>query len=172
MTPPHPLAYVLLGRDFYSVPPTPSRWRHATYPHVDDNYLSHFLTGHQTVSLLLNLYNHPPPCPLITKAAWSGIVTQGKPQEILPFCAETGFCVGVSHNMMLRLCQQHKHWEHTSYKVTIRQELLYPHGGQRQTRFTLHREPPLFPVSGHPSLQWDTLPLIPLPHVFWIRCSL
>ena len=85
---------------------------------------------------------------------------------------ETGFCVGVFHHSMLRLCQQLKCRRHTSYREPIIQSLLYPHRSQHPSLFPLHRDPPFCPVSVHPSLYWELILLLPQPHAFWVSRSL
>ena len=75
-------------------------------------------TGNNTVAWLPPLSLPPPTHTQIAQAVLRGVVAQGKPQHIFPFCdtrADIGYIVGVSHYRSLRLCQKHKLQRNTSY---------------------------------------------------------
>ena len=68
---------------------------------------------------------------------------------------------------MAYLYQQRKFLKEIYYEGSIIYALPYPHGGQLQPCFPMHRDPPLWSISGRPYLKLEVLSLLPRTHIFW-----
>ena len=102
-----------------------------------------YSTGQHMVAYLKFLSPTPWTCTLRTQLARSGIISRGKPQYIFYFCAahaENGCRWGVPPCRMVRTCQQHECWIHTSQRYPGRRPHPYPHVDWQPPRFTLHND--------------------------------
>ena len=141
------------------------------YPHVADYSMSHLVGMASSSFLVASFFLSPITLSTYNTSGVKWICCSSQALKDLPYFRRSfwdRFFVGVSHHSSMCLRQQRKCRRRTSYEGYRIQKLLYTHGGQHQPHFPLNMDPPVCPISVHPSLQWEMLPLLPRPHVFWV----